>query len=41
MPIALCVALWDLNGILGLAVGYIPLIMLAVKYKAGELEVKS
>ncbi|WP_339452336.1 MraY family glycosyltransferase [Pseudomonas sp. JAI120] len=38
VPIALCVALLGLNGILGVAVAYIPLIALAIKYKAGELE---
>lgn len=38
LPIALCVALLGLNGMLGLLVAYVPLIMLAVKYKAGELE---
>ena len=38
LPIALCVALLGLNGVLGVVIAYIPLVMLAVKYKAGELE---
>lgn len=37
-PIALCVVLLGLNGLLGLAIAYIPLVALAVKYKAGALE---
>ncbi|WP_032882286.1 MraY family glycosyltransferase [Pseudomonas sp. PAMC 25886] len=38
LPIALCVALLGLSGVLGVVIAYIPLVMLAVKYKAGELE---
>lgn len=38
LPIALCVALLGLNGLIGLAVAYIPLVVLAVKYQAGEKE---
>ncbi len=38
LPIALCVALWGMDGFLGLAIAYLPLILLAVKFKAGELE---
>ncbi|QJI36452.1 MraY family glycosyltransferase [Pseudomonas sp. ADAK13] len=38
LPIAICVALFGLNGLLGLVIAYLPLVLLAVKYKAGELE---
>jgi len=38
LPIALCVALLGLNGLIGLAIAYIPLVVLAVKYQAGEKE---
>lgn len=38
IPIALCVALLGLNGVLGVAIAYVPLIVLAIKYNAGELE---
>ncbi|MFV3014232.1 MraY family glycosyltransferase [Pseudomonas sp. KHB2.9] len=38
LPIAVCVALFGLNGLVGLVIAYIPLVMLAVKYKAGALE---
>ena len=37
-PIAIGVGVLGLNGVLGLVVAYIPLIVLAVKYSAGELE---
>ncbi|EJM75241.1 UDP-N-acetylmuramyl pentapeptide phosphotransferase/UDP-N-acetylglucosamine-1-phosphate transferase [Pseudomonas sp. GM55] len=37
-PIAFCVVYWKLDGALGLAMAYIPLIILAVKFHAGELE---
>lgn len=37
-PIAIGVGVLGLNGVLGLVVAYIPLIVLAVKYNAGELE---
>jgi len=38
LPIAFCVTYWELDGALGLAIAYFPLIILAVKYHAGELE---
>ncbi|WP_166359127.1 MraY family glycosyltransferase [Pseudomonas akapageensis] len=38
LPIALCVTLFDLDGALGLVIAYVPLVMLAVKFHAGELE---
>lgn len=38
LPVAACVAWWQLNGLLGLIVAYIPLIVLAVRFHAGELE---
>lgn len=38
LPISLGVALLGFNGAVGLVVAYVPLILLAVKYKAGEQE---
>jgi len=38
LPIALCVAQFGLDGLLGVVVAYIPLVALAVRYRAGELE---
>lgn len=38
LPIALCVTLFDLDGALGLLIAYSPLVILAVKFHAGELE---
>ena len=38
LPIALAVGLWHLDGVLGVAIAYLPLVLLAVKFKAGELE---
>jgi Fuc2NAc and GlcNAc transferase len=38
LPIAFCVIYWRLEGAIGLAMAYIPLIILAVKFHAGELE---
>ncbi|MEX3772209.1 glycosyltransferase family 4 protein [Pseudomonas sp. MYb118] len=38
LPVAACVVWWQLNGLLGLIVAYIPLIVLAVRFHAGELE---
>ncbi|WP_417797197.1 MraY family glycosyltransferase [Stutzerimonas nitrititolerans] len=38
LPMALWVGLEGIDGALGLLIAYIPLIMLAVKYHAGELE---
>ncbi|WP_285420645.1 glycosyltransferase family 4 protein [Pseudomonas sp. efr-133-TYG-5] len=41
LPIALCVSYLNLDGALGLIIAYVPLVILAVKYRAGELEIKS
>ncbi|OOQ43703.1 glycosyl transferase [Pseudomonas fluorescens] len=38
LPIALCVSYFGLDGALGLVLAYIPLVILAVKFHAGELE---
>ncbi|MNS88475.1 putative undecaprenyl-phosphate N-acetylglucosaminyl 1-phosphate transferase [compost metagenome] len=38
LPIAFCVTYWGIDGALGLAVAYIPLIALAVKFHAGQPE---
>ncbi|NTZ98191.1 glycosyltransferase family 4 protein [Pseudomonas koreensis] len=38
LPIAFCVVCFKLDGALALLVAYLPLIWLAVKYRAGELE---
>lgn len=38
MPIALCVTIFELDGMLGLVIAYVPLIVLAIKFHAGELE---
>ncbi|AOE64669.1 glycosyltransferase family 4 protein [Pseudomonas corrugata] len=38
LPIAACVMLWSLDGALALVVAYIPLVLLAVRFHAGELE---
>ena len=38
LPIALAVGVWHLDGLLGVVIAYVPLIVLAVKFKAGELE---
>lgn len=38
LPIALRVGLGGLDGLLGLLVAYLPLVVLAVKFKAGERE---
>lgn len=37
-PLALCVTLLGLDGSLGLVIAYVPLLLLAVKYKAGMRE---
>ncbi len=37
-PVALCVTQWGLDGVLGVIVAYIPLVVLAVVFRAGELE---
>lgn len=38
LPVAACVVLWGLEGALGLVLAYVPLVILAVKFHAGELE---
>jgi Fuc2NAc and GlcNAc transferase len=38
LPVALCVGVWGLDGLLGLLIAYVPLVLLAVRYRAGELE---
>jgi len=39
LPIALCVGRFGLNGVLGVILAYVPLIGLAIKFHAGELDV--
>jgi Fuc2NAc and GlcNAc transferase len=39
LPISICVVLSYFDGITGVAIAYVPLIVLAVKYRAGEAEV--
>lgn len=38
LPIAICVGLFNLDGVFGLVIAYVPLIFLAFKFHAGELE---
>ncbi|MGY2171694.1 MraY family glycosyltransferase [Pseudomonas gingeri] len=38
LPIALCVGLSMLDGIIGLVIAYVPLALLAFRFRAGELE---
>ncbi|MEF9898241.1 MAG: glycosyltransferase family 4 protein [Pseudomonas sp.] len=38
LPIALWVGLYGFDGIVGVIVAYLPLVLLAVKFKAGEME---
>lgn len=38
LPLAACVVLWDVDGALALIVAYVPLVLLAVRFHAGELE---
>ncbi|MBC3362651.1 glycosyltransferase family 4 protein [Pseudomonas sp. SWRI154] len=38
LPLAACVVLWDIDGALALIVAYVPLVLLAVRFHAGELE---
>ena len=38
LPLAACVVLLDIDGALALIVAYVPLVMLAVRFHAGELE---
>lgn len=39
LPIALCVTIFGLDGALGVVIAYIPLLVIAVRYKAGKVEV--
>lgn len=38
LPVALCVTLTGLDGALGVLIAYIPLVVLAIRFHAGELE---
>lgn len=38
LPVALCVMLLGLDGVLGVIIAYVPLVILAVRYRAGALE---
>lgn len=38
LPIALCVGVLGLDGLLGLVIAYVPIVLLAFKFHAGELE---
>jgi Fuc2NAc and GlcNAc transferase len=38
LPIALCVTRFGLDGALGVILAYVPLIALAMKFRAGNLE---
>ncbi|MGR4039580.1 glycosyltransferase family 4 protein [Pseudomonas sp. JDS08PS003] len=38
LPIAMCVGLFDLDGSIGLVLAYAPLVVLAIRFHAGELE---
>lgn len=38
MPIALAVAVFGLDGIIGILIAYLPLVALAIRFQAGELE---
>lgn len=38
LPIAICVTYFGLDGALGLLIAYLPLVVLAVKFHAGEIE---
>jgi Fuc2NAc and GlcNAc transferase len=39
LPLALCVGAGVVDGVLGLIIAYVPLVALAVRFRAGELEV--
>lgn len=41
LPVALCVMLLGLDGAVGVVLAYLPLIVLAVRYRAGTLELAS
>ncbi|NUT79791.1 MraY family glycosyltransferase [Pseudomonas brassicacearum] len=38
LPLAACVVLWNLDGALALTIAYVPLVLLAIRFHAGELE---
>ncbi|MCF5116773.1 hypothetical protein [Pseudomonas lactis] len=38
LPIALCVGLSILDGVLGVLLAYVPLVALALRFRAGALE---
>ncbi|MDU9029249.1 MraY family glycosyltransferase [Pseudomonas mediterranea] len=38
LPLAGCVVLWNVDGVLALVLAYVPLVLLAVRFHAGELE---
>ncbi|PVZ32941.1 glycosyltransferase family 4 protein [Pseudomonas sp. CC120222-01a] len=40
LPVAICVVQFGLDGVLGVLIAYVPLLILAVRYRAGELEVQ-
>lgn len=37
-PIAICIAVFGLNGLLGVVIAYLPLVVLAYKYGAGKID---
>lgn len=38
LPIAMCVGLFDLDGSMGMVLAYVPLVLLAIRFHAGEIE---
>jgi Fuc2NAc and GlcNAc transferase len=38
LPIAVCVTWYGLDGVMGLSLAYLPLVLLAIKYEAGQAE---
>ncbi|MDD5462020.1 MAG: glycosyltransferase family 4 protein [Methylococcales bacterium] len=40
IPLALCVGLADLNGLLGMALAYLPLVLLAIYFRSGAKELE-
>jgi Fuc2NAc and GlcNAc transferase len=38
LPLAVCVTQFGLNGVIGVIVAYVPLVVLAFGFRAGELE---
>lgn len=37
-PVAICVVLFDVDGLIGVLIAYLPLLLLAIRFKAGSLE---